>query len=180
MKDHSFTGVEVGRGNPQRDTEILKRSAFQDTREKRDHAVVRGESVAGKGPPGKTGESGVARYLIHFGERQAAAVAGADQCTHAGASDEADRNAFLLENFQNADMGNAAGEASPECDTYGRNTNGGNGGNRLAGKLAPKCLHRANDLPQTFHVEPHILWPVEAQNLSANRMPHAVTLAASN
>jgi hypothetical protein len=72
----------------------------------------------------------------------------------------------LLENLQDSDVSDAAGEASAQRNADSRKTVRNNGRNGFAGELAPKGLHRANDLPQTSHGEPHIFWPVEAQTPS--------------
>lgn len=62
-------------------------------------------------------------------------------------------------------MSNASREASAQRDADDGNTNWNLGRIGFAGKSAPKGLQRATDLLQTLQGEPHISWPVEAQNL---------------
>src|SRR3974390_383205 len=54
-------------------------------------------------------------------------------------------------------MRDAAGEASAQRNANGRNLSRSNGRNGSAGKFASERLNRANNLPQAFHSEPHIL-----------------------
>src|SRR5579862_1554167 len=109
-------------------------------------------------PPRKRRESRHMRDLFHLRNRKPAAIARANQRTNARARNRADRNAFLFENLENADVSNAAGKASAQ-----RHANRGNARRRnrrgLAGYLPPKRLHRSNDLPQPFHSEPHMFGP---------------------
>ena len=54
-----------------------------------------------------------------------------------------------------------------DLDIYTMDADGGNvrgnGRGRFAGKFAAKRLNRANDLPQTLHGEPHIVWRYNCQ-----------------
>src|SRR5215471_18357245 len=78
VKDDGFASVEVGSSNAQRNLEIFEGLALQRSREKRDHAVVGGESAAGKCPAREAGEASVAGNVFHLADGEAAAVAGAD------------------------------------------------------------------------------------------------------
>ena len=91
------------------------------------------------------------RELVHLIERESAAVAGSNQCSNAGASDDTDRNIFLFQNFEDTDMRDAAGKASAQGDANGwdgncRRRNG------FAGEFSPERLHGPNDLPETVHL----------------------------
>ena len=95
------------------------------------------------------------RNIFQFGDRESAAIARPNECAHASARNGADRNAFPFEDFQNSNVRDAAGKSSAQ-----RQANGGNPGRRsrgsLAGEFPPKSLHRPNNIPQTFHSQPHI------------------------
>jgi hypothetical protein len=57
--------------------------------------------------------------FFHFRRRQTAAIARANQGANACSSDGVDGNVFLFENFEDADMGNAASETPAERDPNG-------------------------------------------------------------
>ena len=48
---------------------------------------------------------------MQFVDRDAAAIGCSDERANTGTSDHPDRNAFLFEDFQNADVCNAAGKS---------------------------------------------------------------------
>jgi len=90
------------------------------------------------------------RDLFHLRDRQAAAVSSTDQGTDAGTRNHANGDALFLENFQDADMGDAAGKTAAEGKS-----DGGSGlrpdRRWLAGEFFPKDPDGPDDLPQTSH-----------------------------
>src|ERR1700727_2950529 len=128
VKDDAFAGIEIGCGHAERDAHFFECLHLQGTSEEGDHAVVRSEAAAREGPAGEGGKSRVVRHLLHLVDREAAAVAGPDQGSHAGSSDDADGNAFFFEDLENSDVGDAAGETSAKRNANGWNARGNDGG----------------------------------------------------
>src|ERR1700677_3138457 len=149
MKNHAFAGVEVGRGHAQRNVQLLKCLQLKRVGEKRHHAVVRSEPVAGYRPAREGSKAAGARNFIQFFKRQATAVSGANQRSYAGTGDHPDWDGFIFENLQHADMCHAAGKAAAQSHAYCRNSWLRRAG--LARDFAPEGLHRPDDLVDTFH-----------------------------
>ena len=89
-------------------------------------------------------------YLFEFRGRNAAAVGGTDKRSDAGSRDKADGDIFLLENFENADVGDTAGESAAQGKTYGGHIPGDWGGAPASGKLATERLYRVNNSIETL------------------------------
>src|SRR5580658_6973372 len=104
MKDNSFAGVEVGRGDAQWNAQLFEGLHFQNAIEERDHAVIGGEAVTRERPAGKGGEANAVRDVLQFVGRETAAVTCADQSAYAGAANDADRNALCFEHPENANV----------------------------------------------------------------------------
>jgi len=60
------------------------------------------------------------RYVLEFLGGHTAAVRGANDGADAGASYEVDGNAFFFEDFQDANMGQAAGKTAAQRESYSR------------------------------------------------------------
>src|SRR5580704_15297533 len=114
MEDNSLARIEVGSAHSEGNVQLLKRLALQCALEKGNHAVVGRETAARKGPAGKGRETGIACNLFHLGDRQAAAIAGANQRSHACAGHGMNWNVFFFEDFQDADVSDAASETSAQ------------------------------------------------------------------
>src|ERR1017187_10533567 len=99
MKNHTFAGVEVGCGDAQWITKLFEGFHFQDAVEEPHNAIIRGEAVAGNRPAGEGSKAAGVRDFFQLFERESAAVGCTDQRAHAGAGDEADWNAFFLEDL---------------------------------------------------------------------------------
>jgi len=62
------------------------------------------------------------RYLLQFADRKPAAIRGSDQRAHTGAGDHGDGYAFFFEDFENANVRDAAGKATAEREPTPRRT----------------------------------------------------------
>ena len=117
MEDDAFAGRKIGGGDGQRDAQFFESLDLEDAVEESDHALVAGEAVARQSPTGKVFEADLGGEFLEFGDVESAAIGGADESADAGARDKADRNVFFFENFEDADVSQAAGEASAEGQT---------------------------------------------------------------
>ena len=149
VKDDSRAGGKIGGGHSQGNPQVFEGLDLQNAAEKLDHAFVAGESVTRQSPAGEILEAHPGGHLFQFRDGDAAAVGCADQRADAGAGDHADGNIFFFENFENADMSDAASKAA---------TQGESDADRLrllrpewARKAASKGLYGTNDLAQTLH-----------------------------
>src|ERR1700733_3705735 len=164
MKNHAFAGIEVGCGYAEGNTQLFESFYFQGAGEERDHAIVRGKAVAGDGPAGEGGETNRVRDFFQLFEGESAAVGCTDQCTHTGAGDDADRDTFFFEDFQDADVGHTASKAATERQPNRRNTRLKPTG--LARELSPNGLHGPDDPAKTFHRYPTCPVPQANHNSS--------------
>ncbi len=117
MKHDSLTGGKICGGHGQRNSQFFEGLDLQNAAEKLDHAFVAGESVTRQGPAGKVFKAHPRSHLFQLRDGDAAAVGCSDKRADAGAGDQADRNVFFFENFQNADMSNAAREAATQSQS---------------------------------------------------------------
>jgi hypothetical protein len=76
--------------------------------------------VAGKGPAGKGLEGDAAGNDFQFGWTYTAAVGRANHGPDTGPRDEINGDLFFFQNLQDADVGDAAGEASAQGKTNAR------------------------------------------------------------
>ena len=97
-----------------------------------------------------------------------AAIGGADESIHTGASNEVDRNVFFFEDSQNADVSQTARKAAAEGQTDPHPCRLGIQACGVTGKAASERLHRTNNLIQTLHGGPHTI-PGFARLLSSTR-----------
>ena len=81
------------------------------------------------------------RDVLHLSQRKSTAVAGADQCSYTGTRDDTDRNIFLFQNFEDADMRNATGKASTQSNTNGRDR-GCEPEEQICGRVLARTLAR--------------------------------------
>jgi hypothetical protein len=75
-------------------------------------AVIAGEPQPGNAPPGDVAETERAASSNDARERRPAGVGCAENAAHARASDMRNWNAILLENLQDAEMGESTGESA--------------------------------------------------------------------
>ena len=112
MKDYALARVEICRRNAEGNAKLFKGLALKGAREECDHAIGRGKAAARKSPARERGEARVVREIMHLSQREPTAVARADQRADAGTCDDANRNTFFFQNFENTDMSDPAGEPS--------------------------------------------------------------------
>ena len=159
-KNRASAGFEIGGGDGQRDAQFFKGMNLQGLFEKSGHAIGAGEAEARKSPAGESGKTNFVGDFFQFRDGESAAISGAHDRANAGARNHADRDALFFENFEDADVRDAASEASAEGDADGRCAMR-ICWNRPAGKFAAKGLHGPNNLAQTLHKEPHVPIPQE-------------------
>jgi len=152
VKNHGFASREVGSCYRQRDAQFLKGLDLEQAVEESNHALITGESVAGKGPAGNVLEAHARGDLLQLRRRKTAAVCGADKSAYACTCNISDRDIFFFENLEDADVGDAAGETSAQGQTNAGIAVIGLRG--MPGKLAAKGLYGTNDLAQTLHGTP--------------------------
>jgi len=99
---------DYSRGN----FEILELSRFEHLLDQIAQAVIAGEPQPGDAPPGDVAETERAASSNDARERRPAGVGRAENAAHARASDTRNRNAILLENLQDAEMGESTGESA--------------------------------------------------------------------
>src|SRR5205807_7865823 len=100
---------------------LFKWLYFEDRVQKSHHPLIGREAVAGKGPADKIPEAHPAGDLFHVRHRAATAIDSADQRPYAGSGHKTDGDILFLEDFQNSQMGDAAGESAAQCDSNFRN-----------------------------------------------------------
>ena len=99
---------DYSRGN----FEILELSRFEHLLDQIAQAVIAGEPQPGNAPPGDVAETERAASSNDARERRPAGVGRAENAAHARASDIRNWNAILLENLQDAEMGESTGESA--------------------------------------------------------------------
>ena len=105
-------GVDVGGGDGQGSYEVFEIFCGREAGEIFFEALIGGEAEPGRGPAAEIGEAGVRADALHFFERRAGTIGGADQRADAGAGDSVNVNALVAQNPQHADVRDAAGEAA--------------------------------------------------------------------
>ncbi len=154
VEHHALTGAQVGGGHGHRKAQFLKRLHFQNAVQKADHALVGGKSMTRERPARKGLEANAAGYLFQFSGGKSAAVRRADQRTHARAGHKTDGYFFFFENFQNADMSDAAGKPATQRDSDSRSGRRRFRSSRAARQFPSKSLDRANDPFKRLHSSP--------------------------
>ena len=129
VKHDSRAGGKIRGGHGQRNLQFFEGLDLQNAAEKLDHALVAGKSVARQSPAGKILESHPGGHLFQFSDGDAAAIGCADERADAGAGHQADGNIFFFENFEDADMRDAAGKTAAQSQSD-------------AGKAAPARARR--------------------------------------
>jgi hypothetical protein len=114
------TGVDVGGGDGEGRGELLEGFERSEALEIALEAKIVGEAEPGGRPAAEVSEGGERGDALHVVERDACAVDGADQRTDASAGDAIDGDAGVSESANHADVGDAAGEASGECEADAR------------------------------------------------------------
>lgn len=114
MKDHALAGGKVRSRHCQWDAQFFKRLHLQELVQESDHALVAGEAVARQRPAGNMLEAYLGGNLLEVSGREPAAIRGADECADAGARNVADGDVFFFEDFENADVGDAASKTAAE------------------------------------------------------------------
>src|SRR5215467_4192099 len=145
LKNNSRSTGEIGRGHRQRNSQLLKALYLENVVEEARHASVGGETVTGDRPAGKVAKAHPAGDFFHLGGRGAGAVNRPDQGTNAGPGYEVNGDVFLFEDFQDTDVGNTAGESTPQSNSYpGTGARGGMLA-LAATDLAAQTPYRLND-----------------------------------
>ncbi len=114
MENDSRAGGEIGGGHGEGNLQFFESLDLQNAAEKLDHAFVAGKSVTRQRPAGKVLEAHPGCNLFQLRDSDTAAVGRADQRAHTGAGDQAYRNIFFFEDFEDADVGDAAGKAAAQ------------------------------------------------------------------
>ncbi len=145
MKHHACTGGKICGSHRQRNQQFFECLDLQNAAEKLDHAFVAGKSITRERPAGEVFEAHPGGDLLQLGDGDAAAVGRADERPHTGARDQADGNIFFFEDFQNADMGDAASKAPTQRKSDTRGTLGRRRRRRKARQASSEGLYGTND-----------------------------------
>jgi hypothetical protein len=111
-EDYGLSVGQVRRDDSRGDFEILELSRFEHLLDQIAQAVIAGEPQPGNAPPGDVAETERAASSNDARERRPAGVGRAEDAAHARASDMRNWNAILLENLQDAEMGESTGESA--------------------------------------------------------------------
>src|SRR2546422_4965852 len=130
MKHYALAGGKICGRHRQRDAQFFKCLNLQDAIQEADHALVAGESVARQGPAGEVFEAHPGGDLLQFRYGNPAAVSRANERAHTSAGDKTDGNVFFFENFEYANMGEAAGKAAAQGQTDAGVSSGWFGGRK--------------------------------------------------
>jgi len=107
-------GVDVGGGDGEGRGEFFEGFAGSEALEVTLEAEIVGQAEPGGRPAAEVGESCERGDALHVVERDTGAIDGADQSADAGAGNAIDGDAGVFERADDADVGDAAGEASGE------------------------------------------------------------------
>ena len=107
-------GVNVGGGDGEGRGEFLECSDRSEALEVALEAKIVGQAEPGRRPAAEVGKGSERGDALHVVERDAGAIDGADERANAGAGDAIDGHAGVEQRADNADVGDAAGEASGE------------------------------------------------------------------
>ena len=110
-EDYGLSVGQVRRDDSRGNFEILELSRFEHLLDQIGQAVIAGEPQPGNAPPGDVAETERAASSNDARERRPTGVGRAENAAHAGASDMRNWNAILLENLQDAEMGESTGES---------------------------------------------------------------------
>jgi hypothetical protein len=102
---------QVRRDDSRGNFEILELSRFEHLLDQIAQAVIAGEPQPGNAPPGDVAETKSAAGSNDARERRPAGIGRAENAAHARASDIRNWNAILLENLQDAEMGESTSES---------------------------------------------------------------------
>src|SRR5580700_7261208 len=152
-KYDGFPCAEVGRRNTQWSRELLEGVFLQRAGKQPDHAVAVAQPVTRKRPAGKVAEAQGPSHVLQLRRSHACAVQGSNDRAHACAGHVVNRNIFLFEYLQNANVGDAAGKTSTQrhaqtyaarwwCQQFFRSTR----------QLAGKRTHRSYDAIDAIQV----------------------------
>jgi hypothetical protein len=111
-EDYGLSVAQIRRDYSGGNFEILELSRFEHLLDQIAQAVIAGEPQPGNAPPGDVAETERATSSNDARERRPAGVGRSENAAHARASDIRNWNAILLENLQNAEMGESTGESA--------------------------------------------------------------------
>ena len=111
-EDYGLSVGQVRRDYSRGNSEILELSRFEHLLDQIPQAVIAGEPQPGNAPPGDVAETERAANSYDARERRSAGVGRAENAADARASDIRNWNAILLENLQDAEMGESTGESA--------------------------------------------------------------------
>jgi hypothetical protein len=94
--------------------EVLELARFEHLLDQIAQAVIAGEPQPGNAPPGDVPETERAASSNDARERRAAGIGRPENAAHARASDIRNWNVILLENLQDAEMGESPGESAAQ------------------------------------------------------------------
>jgi hypothetical protein len=109
---HGFAGGKVRGHHRKRDAEIFKPARIENAFDQVLKALIACQAESRDAPTGDVAESQRAASINDAGQRRAASVGGAQDAAHAGSCDVRDGDVILLEDLQDAKMGEPARETS--------------------------------------------------------------------
>jgi len=111
-ENYGFSVGQVCRDYRRGNFEIFELARFEHLLDEVAQAVIAGQPQPGNSPPGDVPEAKRTASGNDARERRAAGIGRAENAAHARASDIRNWNAILLENLQDAEMGEATSESA--------------------------------------------------------------------
>jgi hypothetical protein len=113
-EDYGLSVGQVRRDYSRGDFEILELSRFEHLLDQIAQPVIAGEPQPGNAPPGDVAETERAASSNDACERRPAGIGRPENAAHARAGDTRNWNAILLENLQDAEMGESTSESAAQ------------------------------------------------------------------
>jgi hypothetical protein len=115
-EDHWLAIAEIGGNDGHGDAQVFKTARFEHAVDEISQAVIAGETQAGNSPSGDIAEAKRAARCNDTCERSSAGIGRAKNAAHAGAGDGRNRNVILLQDLQDAKMGETPGESPTQSE----------------------------------------------------------------
>jgi hypothetical protein len=111
-EDYGFSVCQICGNYSRGNFEIFELARFENLLDQIPQAVITGQAQARNSPPGDVAETKRTASGNDAGERRSTGIGRSEDAAHARASDIRNGNAILLENLQDAKMGEPASESA--------------------------------------------------------------------